>query len=83
VLTRKFKEEFNTTLYLHIWLAYLYPNYRGRAREFMPEVMDYLEKKAMKLGCKYMEMDSPRVGWQRLLMGHNMNKHREVYRKEM
>jgi hypothetical protein len=82
-VVRKFREEFKMTPYLHIWMAYLYPEYRGKVRDYLPETMAYIERIAKQHSCQYIEMDSPRIGWKNLLRKFKMNQHREVYRKEL
>lgn len=83
VIVRLFQEEFNRTPYVHIWLAYLYPEHRGKVHQYLPEVLEYLDREADKKWCKYYEMDSPRPGWARLLEKYHIKKHRVVYRKEI
>jgi ribosomal protein S18 acetylase RimI-like enzyme len=78
---RYFWEEFSNKKYLHIWMAYLYPEYRFKLKEYLPQGMEYLENTAKKQDCKYIELDSLRKGWGLLMP--DMKKQRVVYRKEL
>lgn len=82
-LYRNFQEEFGNTKYIHLWLGYVYPDHRGRVREFLPSMFQYLNKISRKTGAKYIEMDSPRSGWERIMERFEMNPRRTVYRKEV
>lgn len=80
---RIFWEEFTNKKYLHIWLAYLYPEFRFRLKDYLPQGLDHLSKTAKHYECKFMEMDSLRKGWQILLNDFGMKPKRLVYRKEI
>lgn len=80
---RHFEEEFSQTKYVHLWLGYIYSEHRGRIKEFLPDVFQYLNKISKKTGAKYIEMDSPRVGWERVMNRFGMNPRRIVFRKEV
>lgn len=83
IVTRNFRTEFDGKAYQHIWLAYLYPEYRGQARRVLPEAMAYLERQARRYQARYIEMDTARPGWTRLLEQQDFRPHRTVYRKEL
>jgi hypothetical protein len=83
MIVRGFQGEFKKQKYMHIWLGYLYPEYRGHIREYLPQAFDYLAKMAVKGGAQYIEMDTPRPGWKRLMSQIGMNLQRTVYRKEI
>lgn len=78
---RYFWEEFSHKKYMHIWLAYLYPEFRFRLRKYLPQGMEYLGKTAKRQSCNYIEMDTLRKGWGKLMP--DMKPQRVVYRKEI
>jgi hypothetical protein len=83
IVVRRFTEEFTKAKYLHLWVGHLFRKYRGRIREFLPEVFVYLKKMAHNDGAKYIEMDSPRMGWERIMQRYGMVPKRMVYRQEV
>ena len=83
VITRYFLAEFEQKKYMHVWLLYLYPEYRRKIWRLLPELSEFLVKKSKRDGGRYIEMDSPRPGWDRLLYGRHMERNRTVYRKEI
>lgn len=83
VITRYFLTEFSNVKYMHVWLLYIYPEYRGKIRQVLPELAVFLVKKSTHDQAKYIEMDTPRGGWNRLLTGKFMRPHRAVYRREV
>lgn len=84
MVVRGFREEFNAnSKYMHLWLGYLDKDHRGNIREYLPQAFDYLAKLASKSGAKYIEMDTPRQGWGRLMPDVGMTPNRTVYRKEI
>jgi hypothetical protein len=83
LIYRYFWEEFSKTKYLHIWLAYIYPEFRGKIGDYLPQWSDYFVKVCKLNNCKYIEMDTMRDGWEKLLVKEGMNPRRTVYRKEL
>lgn len=83
LIHRIFWEEFSNRKYMHIWFAYLYPEFRFKLKEYLPQGLDYLFKKAKSLSCYFIEMDSLRDGWRKALSDFNMKPRRLVYRKEI
>lgn len=83
VVYRRFYEEFSKHKYLHLWLGYLFREHRGRIKEFLPEVFEYLSKVSKRYGARYIEFDSPRKGWERIMDSLDMKPRRMVYRKEV
>lgn len=82
LIYRLFYEEFTNKKYLHIWLAYIYPEFRHRIRIYLPQWSDFFDKMVRFHGCRFMEMDSLRNGWTKMLDKFNMKLRRLVYRKE-
>jgi hypothetical protein len=80
---RIFCEEFTMRKYLHIWLAYLYPEFRFKLSQYLPQGLNYLQKIAKYYDCTFIEMDSLRSGWERLLKEFGLKPRRIVYRKEI
>lgn len=83
IVTRNFRTEFDGKPYQHIWLAYLYPEYRGQARMVLPEAMQYLERQARRHQVRFIEMDTARPGWIRMLEKEDFKPHRTIFRKEL
>ena len=83
IITRYFYTEFERTKYMHVWLMYLYPEYRRKIWRVLPEMSEFLVRKSKHDGARFIEMDTPRKGWDRLLNGKHMKRQRTVYRKEI
>jgi hypothetical protein len=83
IVYRRFKEEFSNKKYIHVWMAYIYPEHRGKISQYLPDAFEFLNKVGLKTGAKYIEFDSPRKGWGRLINRLNINTRRIVYRKEV
>ena len=81
-ILRFFEDEFSRKKYVHVWLAYQYPDFHPQS-DLMIEVWDWIENEARKLGARYIEWDSNRAAWQKRAVDLGAKPHRTVYRKEL
>lgn len=79
---RFFEDEFNRKKYVHVWLAYQYPDIHPEI-DLVVETWGWIEKEARKLGAVYIEWDSNRAAWQKRAVDLGAKPHRTVYRKEL